>query len=189
MMSLRKGKRGYLRRKKYLYIVVGTALFIVIGLLFFVLGGKEDGSAKIAKVCAVLTALPASYFVTLFVVMLPYKMTGTDEYEQVRDAVGEGIMITECAITSPSMKTVLLDYICVTDSGVIAASRNTYDNTDKYEEYIKGMLSANGIQTHVKIFTSFKDFIKRLKNVEIMSRKDADDKLLQAEGVLLNISI
>ena len=51
------------------------------------------------------------------------------------------------------------------------------------------MMKTNHLSTHVKIFKDFRQFKRRLSELEPVDRNTCEEKLLKIEGVLRAISI
>lgn len=184
-----KGTRGYLRGKKIKYLLIMLLLAGVM-LVFLLIGFFMSGDTKnIYTIMAILTALPFANLLTVYIAMFPFSAPEQEEYDQVADAAGEGLFSTELAVTAGNMKTIYLPYVYVANGTVVAYSAMKDLEPKKYEDYISGMLAANKVQMHVKIFTQLAPFVKRVKEMDHTPRSEAEEKLLAAEKTLRSLAI
>lgn len=184
-----KGERGYLRGKKIKYLLIMLLLAVVM-LAFLLIGFFINGDTKnIYTIMAILTALPFANLVTVYIAMFPYSAPPQEEYDKVAAAAGQGLFDTELAVTGSNLKTIYLPYVYVANGMVLAYSSTKDVEPKKYEEYLSGMLAANNVQMHVKVFTQLPPFIKRLKEMDHTPRSEADEKHLAAEKIVRSLAI
>lgn len=184
-----KGHHGYIRkRKKTLSIMVGLLSAGIIGLVllgYLTLGTKNNW----LTIVAILSVLPTANLAVVLFALLPHKGRPKEEYEEVADIVGDGVLDTELVVTSKSDKNMEIDYAYFHEEGVFCYTVNTAMDVKRTEEYLKGMLKTNGVSSNVKVFTDWKAYKKRLRSLEPCSRKTCDEKLLKMEGVFRAISL
>lgn len=184
-----KGARGYLRGKKIKYLLIALLLAVAI-LAFLLIGFFVNGNTKnIYTIMAILTALPFANIVTVYIAMFPYSAPPKEEYDKVADAAGEGVFDTELAVTCGNLKTIYLPYVYVANGMVLAYSPTKGVEPKKYEDYLSGMLAANSLQMHVKVFTQLTPFVKRVKDMDHTPRKEADEKHRAAEKIVRSLAI
>ena len=188
-MFPKKGERGYLRGKKIKYLLIG--LVLVLGIFAFVITGYvvSGDTANLLTVMGILMVLPFANILTVYIAMFPYSSPDEQEYEKVKAAAGDGLFVTELAVTCNTLKTIYLPYVYIEDGMVLAYSPTKDIEPKKYEDYISGILASNAVQMHVKIFTQMTPFLKRVSSMEHTPRSEADEKHLGAEGVMKSISL
>ncbi len=188
-MFPKKGERGYIRGKKIKYLLLALLLAILI-LAFFLTGFFITGDTKnIFSILAVLTALPFANMITVYAAIFPYQAPCQEEYDKVAEAAGEGLFCTELVVTCGNMKNIYLPYVYVEKDMVLAYSPTKNIRSEKYEEYLSGMLGANRLQLKVKVFTQLTPFIRRLKDMEHIPENQADEKHLEAAAVMKGLAI
>ncbi len=188
-MFPKKGNRGYIKGKKTKLMLIALLLVGVIIALVLIGIYITGDTGNIFSIMAVLTALPLANVITVYIAMFKFHAPPIEEYEKVFAAAGEDIFSTELIITGTNLKTIYIPYALVGKDMVLLYSPAKDIKPEKYEEYISGMLAANGVQMKVKVFCDFAPFIKRLRNMEHTTRAEADEKRLQAEAVIKSLSM
>ncbi len=189
MFDLKKGHYGYLsRRKKRLAWEVGVIVFGIIVLI--ALGVYSTGNRKnLLTVAAAVSALPLANQLVVLVAAFKYHERPKDEYDKVAEIVGNGLLNTELIITSKTDKAIEINYAYIHEKGVFCYSVNKALDAKKTEEYIGSFLKANQLPADVFLMKDWKNFLKRLAELEPVDRKTCDEKLLRIEGVLRGIAI
>ena len=103
--------------------------------------------------------------------------------------VGNGILDTELILTYKNDRSMPIDYAYVHPTGLYCFSSDSKLDIPKTEQYIRTMLKTNHLNTHVKLFRDFRQFQRRLRELEPVDRNTCEEKLLKIEGVLRAISI
>lgn len=187
--KITKGHYGYLRARKRTLLIRTTILLIGIIALLIMGIALTDTKKNLLTVAAVVSVLPAANQAVVLIAVFPYHGREKEEYESVRAIVPKGLLNTELVITSKNEKSMQLDYAYIHPTGVYCFSFDPKLDCTKTERYIQLMMKNNSLQTHVKVFRDFKQFKKRLTELEPVDRDTCEEKLLKIEGVLRAIAI
>lgn len=189
LKKITKGHYGYLRARKRTLLI--RTLLLSVGVIALLIMGFALTHTKknLLTVAAIVSVLPAANQAVILIAALPYRGREQEEYESVRAIVPKGVLDTELVVTSKSDKSMQLDYAYIHPTGIYCFSFDSKLDIPKTERYIQSMMKNNKLNTHVKCFRDFKQFKKRLKELEPIDRDTCDEKLLKIEGVLRAISI
>lgn len=188
-MFSKKGTRGYIRSKKIKYLLIAFGLSLAI-LGFIIIGLIINGDTKnIYTIMGVLTALPFANILTVYIALFPFSSPDEEEYKKIYDVAKNAVFSTELVITSSTLKSIMLSYVVVTEDIILAYSSTNVENVKDYEKYISGMLAAHSIQMNIKIFREFSSYHKFVKKTPLVPRSDANEIVLEAEGILKSISM
>ncbi len=189
MRTVIKGHHGYLHARKRT-LLIRTSLLAIGVIALLIMGFTLTHTRKnLLTVAAVVSVLPTANQAVILIAVLPYHGRKKEEYDTVRAIVPKGILDTELVITSKNDKSMQLDYAYIHPTGVYCFSFDEKLDLSKTEKYIQMMMKNNKLNTHVKVFRDFKQFKKRLGELEPIDRDTCDEKLLKIEGVLRAISI
>lgn len=184
-----KGHYGYIRARKRTLLIRTIILFLGVIILLAMGLALTHTKKNLLTVAAIVSVLPAANQAVVLFALLPYHGREKDEYESVREIVPNGVLDTELVLTSKNDKSMPIDYAYVHPTGLYCFSFDSKLDIPKTQQYIQTMMKANHLNTHVKVFRDFKQFKKRLRELEPIDRNTCEEKLLKIEGVLRAISI
>ena len=189
MFRVRKGSYGYLaRRKKQLMAHVGLVLAGII--ILIVLGIWSTGTRKnLLTVVAAVSVLPLANELVVLIAVWKYHSRPKEEYDQVRELVGNGLLNTELVITSRTDKSMEISYAYVHEKGIFCYSADKSLDVKKAADYISGFMKQNNLKTEVFVIREWKQFLNRLRELEPEDRNTCDEQLLRAEGVIRAIAV
>ncbi|CVI68330.1 hypothetical protein NDGK_01176 [Clostridiales bacterium CHKCI001] len=189
MRKIEKGHYGYIRARKKTLLIRTMILFLGVIILLAMGFALTHTKKNLLTVAAIVSVLPAANQAVVLFALLPYHGREKEEYESVRAIVPNGVLNTELILTSKNDRSMPIDYAYVHPTGLYCFSFDSKLDIPKTEQYIRTMMKTNHLNTHVKIFRDFKQFKKRLGELEPIDRNTCEEKLLKIEGVLRAISI
>lgn len=189
MRKIQKGHYGYIRARKKTLLIRTIILFLGVFILLAMGFALTHTKKNLLTVAAIVSVLPAANQAVVLFALLPYHGREREEYESVREMVGNGILDTELILTSKNDRSMPIDYAYVHPTGLYCFSSDSKLDIPKTEQYIRTMMKTNHLSTHVKIFKDFRQFKRRLSELEPVDRNTCEEKLLKIEGVLRAISI
>ena len=184
-----KGHYGYLKHRKRGLLIRGLILLAGIIVLFLTgyltLGTRNNW----LTIFAVLTALPmAMQFATLFAI-LKYKGRPEEEYREIREITGNGVLDTEILVSNKNGKPIELPYAYFHENGIFLWTPDTKADIPASEEYLHNFLRLQEADGPVTILTDLNQYKKRLSLLPPSDRESCDELLLRQEGVLRAISM
>ena len=187
--TLRKGKFGYLRRKKVFLLVISILLAAGVAGMFLIGYFTSGRSVNLMTLFALLTAIPFAICLTNFISLLPFKCGTEEEYEKVRKLVAPGVMDSELVIANKDGRSYFLRYAVVLREGIFAYSPDPKMKTDLAVPYIRNFLRLNESDAELQIFTELDAFLLELEKHDRLDRDTCEDKYLRQEGTLIAISM
>lgn len=176
-----KMEYGYIdqKKKQLLLYMIGIAL---VGVAFFLFGlvlNKGD-LANIFSVVAILFVIPAARYLTVWVVLAPYKSPSKDAYKEMKEYVeGHGLLITDLVFTSTE-RPMQLEYMVLAGEhaycykkplNIKDGKQPTRDQLDKRrkfikttEEYLNKHFETEKLSYHAKIWEDETAFRKAIKS-------------------------
>lgn len=165
MMSVQKGKPGYVKAQKRKYLTFAIVEFaIVIALL--ILGYMQTGSKmNLLTVVAVVGCLPASKMLVEFITMAPYKSIEDEKYQEIKEKAPLLTTVYDTIITG-NEKVMPVDAFVISGHTVCGYASNPKTDEVKAARYIKDMLHNNRCEkVTVKIFHDYTAFITRAEGM------------------------
>jgi len=177
-IELEKGTFGYIKKNKRRQMGLVILMFI-IAVAMFVTGlivNKND-KANLLTALAILMVLPAAKFLTLYIVLFPYKSVSKERYEKVKSKLSENIiMMTDMVITS-TQKSMNLDFILITDNQVLCLLGKAKQDVKYIEDYLmKTIATTRADSFTVKVFTDEKKFM------DCIPERNIEKSVLQEEA-------
>lgn len=178
-MRVEKGNQGYISSRKKVDLIWLLA-FIVLGVAIFFVGYFITKTrANIFTVLAVLMVLPGAKRMVALFVMLPRKSVSKEQYEKVKNAVGEGTLFTDYVFTSTE-KIMHLDFLVIKNGNVLGVIAPSKQDVDYMKKYVTDSVHKVSTHFHVKFFDDDEALLKQL---EKLSQVEAD---AEREEVLLD---
>ena len=141
--ALRKGKYGYLRRKKILLLIVSAVLAAGVAGMYLIGYFTSGHSVNLMTLFALLTAIPFAICLTNFISLLPFRSGTEEEYQEVRSLTDPGILDCELVIANKDGRSYYLRYAAVTEKGIFAYTPDEKMKTDQAVPYIRNYLRLN----------------------------------------------
>lgn len=186
---LRKGKFGYLRRRKILLLIISAVLALGVAGMYLIGYFTSGRSVNLMTLFALLTAIPFAICLTNLISLLPFKGGTEDEYQEIHSLVDPGVMDCELVIANKDGRSYYLRYAVILEEGILAYTPDTKMKTDLALPYIRNFLRLNESDAELTIFTEIGPFKERLLSARRLDRETCDDKYLRQEGTLLAISM
>ena len=159
--TIEKGTFEYVKKNKRKYILL-ILLMLVVAVAMFITGllVNKFNKANLLTVLAVLMVLPIAKFLTIYIVLFPYKSVSKERYDNIKNRVSENIiLLTDMVITS-TQKSMNLDFIIITDNQVLCLLGKAKQDVKYIEEYLTKTLGTSRADNFtVKVFTDEKKFI------------------------------
>ena len=187
--ALKKGKYGYLRRKKILLLIISVILAIGVAGMYLIGYFTSGRSVNLMTLFALLTAIPFAICFTNFLSLLPFKRGTEEEYRKVKALVDPGVMDSELVIANKDGRSYFLRYAVITAEGIFAYTPDGKMKTDLAVPYIRNFLRLNDSDAELTIYTDPDRFLQKLESMEMLDRETCDEKYLKQEGTLLAISM
>jgi len=176
--ELEKGTFGYIKKNKrrqmglvILMFVIAVAMFIT-GLIV-----NKNDKANLLTALAILMVLPAAKFLTLYIVMFPYKSVSKERYEKVKAKVNDNIIVMTDMVITSTQRSMNLDFILITDNQVLCLLGKAKQDVKYIEGYLAKTLSTSRADSFtVKVFTDEKKFM------ECIPERDFEKSSLQEEA-------
>jgi hypothetical protein len=186
---LRKGKYGYLKRKKILLLIISAVLAAGVAGMYLIGYFTSGHSVNLMTLFALLTAIPFAICLTNLISLLPFK-SGTEEaFQEVKALVDPGVMDCELVIANKDGRSYFLRYAVVLEEGIFAYTPDEKMKTDLAVPYVRNFLRLNDSDAELVIFTDLQAFKEKLASSDRLDRESCDEKYLRQEGTLLAISM
>lgn len=186
---LRKGKYGYLKRKKILLLIISAVLALGVAGMYLIGYFTSGRSVNLMTLFALLTAIPFAICLTNLISLLPFKSGTEEEYQEIRSLVDPGVMDCELVIANKDGRSYYLRYAVILTEGIMAFTPDAKMKTDLAVPYIRNFLRLNESDAELIIFTDLQAFKEKLESLERLDRETCDEKYLRQEGTLLAISM
>ena len=186
---LKKGKYGYLRRRKLLLLVISVILGAGVAGMFLIGYFTSGRSVNLMTLFALLTAIPFAICMTNFLSLLPFKSGTEEEYREIRELVDPGVMDAELIIANKDGRSYFLRYAVILREGIFAYTPDAKMKTDLAVPYILNFLRLNDSDALLTIYTDFDAFKEKISGLERLDRDTCDEQYLRQEGTLLAISM
>lgn len=187
--ALRKGKFGYLRRKKILLLIISLILAAGVAGMYLIGYFTSGRSVNLMTLFALLTAIPFAICVTNLISLLPFKSGTEEEHQSIRELTGKGLLDAELVIANKDGRSYFLRYAVILQDGIVAYTPDQKMKTDLAVPYIRNYLRLNENDAELWIFTDLDAFRERLGARAMLDRDTCDEKYLRQEGTLLAISM
>ena len=187
--TLRKGKYGYLKRKKILLLVISIVLAIGVAGMYLIGYFTSGRSVNLMTLFALLTAIPFAICLTNFISLLPFKSGTEEEYQEIKALVDPGVMDSELVIANKDGRSYFLRYAVILKEGIFAYTPDQKMKTDLAVPYIRNFLRLNESDAELWIYTDLNTFKEKITEFQRLDRETCDEKYLREEGTLLAISM
>ncbi|MBP5294745.1 MAG: hypothetical protein J6Y95_03400 [Lachnospiraceae bacterium] len=187
--TLRKGKYGYLRRKKILLLVISIVLALGVAGMYLIGYFTSGRSVNLMTLFALLTAIPFAICFTNFISLLPFKCGSEEEYQKIKALVDPGILDSELVIANKDGRSYFLRYAVILREGIFAYTPDPKMKTDAAVPYIRNFLRLNESDAELTIFTDLEAFQEKIGRFDRLDRDTCDEKYLRQEGTLIAISM
>lgn len=183
------GHRGYLKQRKLGLFI--RALILATGVFLLVLTGYlvVHTVRNWFTIVGLVTAIPlAMQLATLFSI-LPYKEPDQTLYDEVRDAVGNGVFDTELLVANKDGKSYYFPYVYFHTTGIFAYLPENKQDPVKASEYIRNYLRLHEADQELIVYQDYDLFLRGLKSLEANDRNTVPEVVLRQEGVFRAISM
>lgn len=177
-----KGTYGYIRhykKKKLLY----TCILLLILLAIFIIGYKVY-QRKVYAIISVVLILPMAKYAVAFLIALPFKSIGKEDYYDIENKKGNGATAYDCILSSGE-KIMNVDCMYVDDKNIsllITKSKQDLEYIAKYiQEYCEGRLYSR----KAKAYLDKDKFIDAIKGNN--SQKKDENSEIVSEILMLHI--
>lgn len=191
-MKNRKGKEGYIRRRKIsLFIKTILEFSIVIALL--ILGIWQTGDRlNLLTVVAILGCLPASKALVELIMILPHHSVPSEMSMEI-DMQGSHITKIYDMVFTSEKNVMPVDSVVICGNTICGYTSNSKVNTTMVAEHIKKYLLANQFQkVSVKIFNNYQTYMGRVKEMDRLAQTEEHETKDMEAGicrVLLSLSL
>ena len=186
---LKKGKYGYLKRKKTLLLIISLILAAGVAGMYLIGYFTSGRSVNLMTLFALLTAIPFAICFTNFLSLLPFKCGTEEEYKKIKTLTDPGVMDCELVIANKDGRSYFLRYAVIASEGIFAYTPDSKMKTDLAVPYIRNFLRLNDSDAELTVFTDLENFIRKLESMDRLDRETCDEKYLRQEGTLLAISM
>ena len=191
-MKIRKGDAGYIcshKRKTLIKTIVQFGLVIAL----LVLGIMQTGSRmNLLTVVAILGCLPASKSLVALIMILPHHSIAKEQVIEIEQNSKNLTRAFDLVFTREK-KIMPVECIVISDNTICGYSSNPKVNINATAAHIKKYLDMNKFtKASVKIFDSYKAFVKRAEDMNVIAIGNTDEvqkKEMMMRQVILNISL
>ncbi len=174
MIKMEKGKPGYLKARKFRYLLWAILEFAVVAALL-ILGYVQTGSKlNVLTVVAIVGCLPASKMLVEYITMAPHKGISQEHYEEIEEKAPLLVKAYDMIITSTE-KVMPVSAIVICGHTVCGYTQSSRTDEAKCALSIKEMLKDHHYdKMTVKIFRDYRAFLLRaegMNNIAAVEKK------------------
>lgn len=168
MKKVQKGEAGYTHYRKMKLGLISLIGFVLV-ILSFSLGYITTGTPKnYVSILSVLIVLPTAKFFVQYI-MIPHSLKVDEgELKRIGEKAGNLKIYSELLVTASEKTFELLYLVIDKDENVVAYTRNTKSDSEKFEKGITNFL--NYYQYNAKPVL-YNDFEKFLEHVSTMNKE------------------
>lgn len=186
MKKIEKGEYGYIHSQKVRRSLI-TFVLLLIPVVIFIIGlciyHKRENLFTFA---AIMTCLPGCRFAVGLIMMLLQKTMDQADYERTCQAAGKLPVLYEMVFTAYE-KTTSVDALVLGPGSFIGYSSAPKTKPEYIEKHLTEILQNNGVKRTVKIYTDFKKFEARIKEMAALETAEEAEKRNQKAADVLKV--
>ena len=175
-MKIEKGQPGYIKARKFRYLVYAIAEFAIV-IAVFVLGYMQTGTKlNLMTVLAVVGCLPAAKMLVEFITMALHKSISPERFKELEEKAGLLTRAYDLIITSTE-KVMPVEAVII--SGHVVCGYASSPKTDEtvLSRHIKTILKNNRYdKMTVKIFHDYHAFLARVEGMSNIAAVQKPDR-------------
>lgn len=172
-VKFQKFDHGYITKRKR-QLLLTTLLIIFCGAAVFVTGLllNKMQTSNIFTIVAVLFSLPMARYLTVFIVVFPYRSTSLEDYNKVCEKVGNnGLVLSDLIFTSKETP-MHLDLVVLSGSHAYMYAKEPVgakekERLSKTESFLNEHFKAEKFDVKAKLFSDMQTFLNVLNLKEI----------------------
>lgn len=189
MKKLQKGQPGYIRTRK-IKLGIGTisgfllmALIYLTGYLIF------DTGKNFVTILAVLVVLPVAKIFVQYL-LLPWGVKADEtQYDELKKTASPLLPYCELMITAQEKSFAIVYLVIDKDENIVAYTTQPKVEPDRFEKGVTNFLNYYEFDAKVKLFTDFRQFEKRVKQLAAKNTDISDEQKEHIAVVFEKLSI
>ncbi|MGN0378635.1 MAG: hypothetical protein ACI4EU_03505 [Butyrivibrio sp.] len=189
MKKIQKGQPGYIRTRK-IKLGIGTisgfllmALIYLTGYLIF------DTGKNFVTILAVLVVLPVAKIFVQYL-LLPWGVKADEtQYDELKKTASPLLPYCELMITAQEKSFAIVYLVIDKDENIVAYTTQPKVEPDRFEKGVTNFLNYYEFDAKVKLFTDFRQFEKRVKQLAAKNTDISDEQKEHIAVVFEKLSI
>lgn len=181
MKHIERCEYGHIRAEKRKNLF-WALLMVAIGIAIFLLGlclNKFD-KRNIFTVAAVMFVLPMARYLTMWIVLLPYRTPERTLFEQVREVMPEGSILFSDYVFTSGERAMGLAFFVLTGNKLIGLAAREKEKTEKITAFLTTELKRREISGKIELYKDTDRFLQEVKKVtEVTKTKQEMQELVE----------
>ncbi|PKM50219.1 MAG: hypothetical protein CVV02_12065 [Firmicutes bacterium HGW-Firmicutes-7] len=190
-----KGENGYIDYYKKQYLIISVA-FLVAVMTIYIIGNIFAKSYFVYfAVLSALMILPASQYLTKYLLFVRYKSGASDYYEKFK-GLHEQMLVLSDLIVVKGKQTLYFDFIIFSDKNILACHKQKSGDVKKNERLqvakslLQNIYHPNGYDIPIIVFDCEEELLAYLiKNVASIMNSNNEAKQDKLANLILNSAI
>ena len=189
MKKIQKGQPGYIRTRKIKLGISTISGFLLMALIYLTGYLIFDTGKNFVTILAVLVVLPVAKIFVQYL-LLPWGVKAHEtQYDELKKTASPLLPYCELMITAQEKSFAIVYLVIDKDENIVAYTTQPKVEPDRFEKGVTNFLNYYEFDAKVKLFTDFRQFEKRVKQLAAKNTDISDEQKEHIAVVFEKLSI